>query len=148
MKPIDTKINYRTPKLQTSAMPYHEQDARGSNSTVPYHEQDARGSNSTVCSARRRDCHVAPPHRPRLLLAMTGRNKKRKDPPENPGRAQMPVRLRDFSGLIFCYFFIKEKVVASAAISGPKHSLSCTTKRLPRRSTARPALAPRNDREK
>jgi hypothetical protein len=57
----------------------------------------------------------------------------------------MPVRLRDFSGLIFCYFFIKEKVVASAAISGPEHSLSCTTKRLPRRSTTRPALAPRND---
>jgi hypothetical protein len=34
---------------------------------------------------------------------------------------QRPVRQSDFSGLIFWFFFIKEKELAPAAMSGPEH---------------------------
>jgi hypothetical protein len=44
-------------------------------------------------------------------------------PDGKPGREQA-LRQKVFSVLIFCYFFIKKKVVASAAMSGQNISLN------------------------
>jgi hypothetical protein len=54
------------------------------------------------------------------LLAMTRKKEARKSPTENRA-GSWPCGQKVFSVLIFCYFSIRRKVVAPAAMSGRKH---------------------------
>jgi hypothetical protein len=51
---------------------------------------------------------------------MTSKIKRAQRPDRKPGRELASVQ-KVFSVLIFCYFFIKKKVVAPAAMSGTEH---------------------------